>query len=71
VRIILKKIFKNWEGGKHWIGLAQERDTWWVIVNVVMNLRFPFNAENFLSSREPVSFSGSILLHWVMTLPNL
>ena len=22
VRIILKRIFKNWEGGMHWIGLA-------------------------------------------------
>jgi hypothetical protein len=50
VRIILKRIFKNWEGGVHWIGLVHERDTWWVIVNAVMNIRVPLNAENFLSS---------------------
>jgi len=50
VRIILKRILKNLEGGMHWIGLSQERDKWWVIVNTVMNIRFPLNAENFLSS---------------------
>jgi hypothetical protein len=37
VWIILKRILKNLEGGMHWIGLAQERGTWWVIVNAVMN----------------------------------
>jgi hypothetical protein len=26
-------------GGMDWIGLAQDRDRWWVIVNAVMNLR--------------------------------
>jgi hypothetical protein len=25
-------------GGMDWIGLAQDRDRWWVIVNAVMNL---------------------------------
>jgi hypothetical protein len=28
-------------GGMDWIGLAQDRDRWRVIVNVVMNLRVP------------------------------
>jgi hypothetical protein len=26
-------------GGMDWIGLAQDRDRWWPIVNAVMNLR--------------------------------
>jgi hypothetical protein len=49
VRIILKRILKNLEGGMHWIGLSRGRDKWWVIVNAVMNIRFSLNAENFLS----------------------
>jgi hypothetical protein len=28
-------------GGMDWIGLAQERDQWRVLVNTVMNLRVP------------------------------
>ena len=24
-----------------WIGLAQDRDRWWTLVNVIMNLRVP------------------------------
>ena len=28
-------------GGMDWIDLAQDRDRWWVLVNVVMNLRVP------------------------------
>jgi len=26
-------------GGMDWIGLAQDRDRWWTLVNAVMNLR--------------------------------
>jgi hypothetical protein len=39
--IILKLIFKKWERGLDWIDLAQKRDRWRSVVNVVMNLRVP------------------------------
>jgi hypothetical protein len=42
--IILKLIYKNWDGGGgggiDWNDLAQDRDRWWALVNVVMNLWF-------------------------------
>jgi hypothetical protein len=40
-RILLKWIFKNWDGGMDWIGLTQEGDTWRALENAVMNLRVP------------------------------
>jgi len=38
------------EEGMGWIELAQDRDRWWTLVNAVMNLGFPYNAGNFLTS---------------------
>jgi len=32
-----------------WIHLAQDRDQWRTLVNMIMNLRFPQKAENFLT----------------------
>jgi hypothetical protein len=40
-RIILKCIFKKWDGGMDWIDQAQDRDTWRVVVNEAMNNRVP------------------------------
>ena len=46
--IILRWIFRKCVGDMDWIDLAQDRDRWRALVNVEMNLRFRYNAGNFL-----------------------
>jgi len=52
-------------GYMDWIGLAQDRDSCRTLVSAVMNLRFPWNVGNFLTSCKPVSFSRRTLHHGV------
>ena len=52
-------------GYMDWIGLAQDKDRWRMLVSAVMNLRVPWNAGNFLTSCKPVSFSRRTLHHGV------
>jgi len=39
MRIILKCVFKKWDGGIDWNFTAQDTDRWQDLVNAVMNLR--------------------------------
>jgi len=48
-----------------WIGLAQDRDRWRMIVSVLMNLRVPWNAGNFLTRCKRFSFTRRILYHGI------
>jgi hypothetical protein len=46
-----------------WIGLAQDRNKWRVLVNSVMNLRVPRNAGKLLSGYITGGLSISAQLH--------
>jgi hypothetical protein len=40
-RIRLKSIFRKLDEGINWIDLAQDRDRWQAVMNVLINLRVP------------------------------
>jgi len=49
-KIILRWKFRKWDGGMDWIDLAEDMDRWRALLNVVMIIRLPFSAGNFLTS---------------------
>jgi len=62
IRMDLRKT--GWEGVDR-IHLAHDRDQWWVLVNMVMNLWVTWKAQNFLTSWMTISFSRRMLFHGV------
>jgi hypothetical protein len=64
-KIILRWIFRKWDGGMEWIVRTLDRGSWWALVNAVMNNRVPYIAENFLTSLETIIISRRTLLHEV------
>jgi hypothetical protein len=46
-----------------WINLAQDREQWRALLNVLMNLQVPLNAWKFLRSCTNGGFSRRLHLH--------
>jgi hypothetical protein len=40
-RIILKGIFKKWDGRMGWTDVAQDRNRCWALVNAIINIWLP------------------------------
>jgi hypothetical protein len=46
-RIILRRIFMQWDGGMDRIDLVEDRDRWRDVLNGVMNLQVPWNQGSY------------------------
>ena len=55
----------QWEG-TNWIGIAEDRDKWQAVENVVMNIQIPYNVGDFLMNWRTVSFPRT-LFHELVT----
>jgi hypothetical protein len=60
IKMDLREI--EWDG-MDWIDRVQNRDQWRALVNMVMNLRVPYNAGKFFSGCTIGSFSRRAQLH--------
>jgi hypothetical protein len=56
---------KSGMDGMDWTNLAQDRNRWRTLVKMVMDLRVPLNAGNFLTTLGYISFSERTPLHAV------
>ena len=60
-RIILRCMFRKWDGDMYCIDLAKDGERWWANVNTVTNLRFFIKCRKFLNSRGTLRFSRTVL----------
>jgi hypothetical protein len=47
----------GWEG-VDWMHLAEDRDQWWALVNMVVNLQVPEKSNNLMTSRVTILQEG-------------
>jgi hypothetical protein len=62
IKINFNKIGWN---SMYWIHLPHDMDEWWGLMNILINLRVPYNAGNFLSSSPNIRFPRTTLPHQV------